>query len=70
MSDYWVSTKAHPDIFRERHMTREIEAGLRERDGLETSLIAAELGINSRRVRAYQRRLGLRKFTGNKRKGS
>jgi hypothetical protein len=60
MMDYWMSTKSPREIFRPAGLTVEIEAKLRELDGICSAIIAADLGLPEGLVQAYQRRLGLR----------
>lgn len=65
-TDWWLSTKSPSTIFRPDYQTPELEARLRSAAGVDPSIIAAETGVPSHYIRAYQRKLGLRKITGNK----
>lgn len=65
---YWTSTKSSPKIFRSANLTPEIEAHLRGAVGVDPAILSAELRISAPHVMAFQRRLGLRKITGNHRR--
>lgn len=41
-------------------------AFLRDNKGIDSALLAVDLGVSEPCIRAYQRKLGLRKITGNK----
>jgi hypothetical protein len=63
--DWWTTTKAHPDIFRPAYQNAENDAFIRETVGIDSALLANDLGISAVHVQAYQRKLGVRKITGN-----
>lgn len=65
MADYWLSTKSRPDIFRPAYQNAENDKVIRETVGIDSALVANDLGINTFQVQAYQRKLGVRKITGN-----
>ncbi len=65
MSEYWLSTKSDPRMFKQSYETTERDAYLIENQGIDAALLAADLGISEVRVQAYQRRLGLREFQRN-----
>jgi hypothetical protein len=67
MTLYWTSTKASPEIFR-TGLTAEISAHLRAAVGVDPAILSAELHISAPHVMAFQRKLGLRKITGDHRK--
>jgi hypothetical protein len=64
--DWWMSTKSPATLFRPSYQTDELEDFLRENAGVEPALLAADTGVGRNHIRACQRRLGLRKITGNK----
>lgn len=68
MSDYWLSTRSPPSMFRPDYQTPELAEQLRAATGVDPSVIAVEVGVCAPRVRAFQRKLGLRKITGNHRR--
>ena len=55
-------------MFRPVYQNGDLDAYLREHVGIDPAILAADLGISRRHVEAYQRKLGLRKITGNHRK--
>lgn len=57
----WLSTKS-PVRMLNAPIAGEIEVYLRENHGVDSALLAADLGICQHYVECYQRRLGLRKF--------
>ena len=57
----WLSTKS-PRGMLDSQIGREVENHLRENAGIDSALLAADLGLCQRNVEAWQRRLGLRKF--------
>lgn len=65
MTDMWLSTKSPRNIFRPGYQTPELEAALREAQGIDPAIIAADVGICRGHVASAQRKLGLRKITGN-----
>lgn len=65
MTTYWLSTKSPSGIFRAAYQTKERDTFLRETVGVDSAILAQEMGLGRNRVEAYQRKLGLRKITGN-----
>lgn len=63
MSDYWLSTKSPRQMFRPEYQDAKTATFLRENKGIDAALLANDLGVNAPCVRAYQRKLGLRKIT-------
>ncbi len=63
--DWWMSTKSKPNMFRPAYQTDELDAFLRQNRGVDPALLGAELGMSADRVMAYQRKIGLRRITGN-----
>jgi hypothetical protein len=57
----WLSTKS-PRGMLDTQISREVEDHLRQNAGIDSALLAADLGLCQRNVEAWQRRLGLRKF--------
>lgn len=66
MSGYWMSTRSPQSMFRPDYQTPELAEQLHTAAGVDPAIIAADVGIASHHVRAFQRKLGLRKITGNK----
>lgn len=68
MSDFWMSTKSPAGMFRPAYQTGEMDEFLRETAGVDAAILSADLGICRAHVEACQRRIGLRKITGNHRR--
>ena len=67
-TDWWVSTKASPKIFRPAYRRDGVEDYLRRYIGVDAAILGEALGLSTVQVEACQRELGLRKITGNVRK--
>lgn len=65
MTVYWTSTKAPRHLFKREYESPEAAAFIRENASVDPSILVADLGIGAPTIRAYQRRLGVRKLTGN-----
>ncbi len=65
MSDYWLSTLSPKDMHKASYQTPQLDAYIIETQGVDPSLLSAETGLPRHHVMAYQRRLGVRQFTGN-----
>lgn len=61
----WLSTSSSMVFRKPSYQTAELEAALIERQGIDSSILAIELGVPRHHIEAAQRRLGLRKLTGN-----
>ena len=70
MSDYWISTKSAKNLFRKPkfYESAEAEAYLRENYFIDAARLAIDLGLHEHTVKAFQRRLGLRKIRPNSKK--
>jgi hypothetical protein len=68
-TDWWVSTKSSQKIFRPEYRRDGVEDYLRRYVGVDSAILAEALGLSPVQVEACQRELGLRKITGNVRKG-
>lgn len=66
--DWWASTNSSPGVFRPSHLTVEMEVALRMMAGIDSALIAVDLGISRQHVEAHQRKLGLRALATTKTK--
>lgn len=64
-ADWWTTTKARPDIFRPAYHTPENDALIRETAGVDPSILVSDLHMSAPQIQAYQRKLGVRKITGN-----
>lgn len=69
MSDWWMSTKSSPKIFRPPGLTVEVESYLRANPAVDAHILAVDLNMNVMHVLAHQRFLGLRKLAENNPKG-
>lgn len=67
--DWWISTKSPPDIFRPDYQNVENDKIIRETAGVDPAFLVGDLRICEPHIRAYQRKLGVRKLTGTARKG-
>ena len=65
MDDYWLSTKSPRQMLRPSYQNVKNDQFLRDHAGIDSALLAADLGISEIHVQAYQRQLGLRTFTRN-----
>ena len=65
MSDYWMSTKSPVHMFKPEYETPEAAKYVTENAIVDPAILAAELRISAPQVKAMQRRLGVRKLTGN-----
>jgi hypothetical protein len=62
---YWSSTKAPVHLFPKEYESKEVAKHLIENSFVDAALLSAELRVNHMHpeaVRAYQRRLGVRKI--------
>jgi hypothetical protein len=64
-TDWWTTTKAPRNLFRPAYQTEELDDFLRANRGIDSAILAAELGMSANQIKAYQRQLGLRRITGN-----
>lgn len=69
-TDWWMSTRSPAGMFRPAYQNGELDAYLREHAGIDAAILAAETGLPPSHIRAFQRKLGLRKITGTARKGN
>jgi hypothetical protein len=65
MTDWWMSTLSKMQFRESSYETPENEKHLRESQGIDSALLAADLGISPLHVEAYQRKLGLRPLAVN-----
>lgn len=56
-------------MFRASYRTAQLDAFMRDTIGIDPAILTLETGLSAARIQAYQRQLGLRAITGNKRKG-
>jgi hypothetical protein len=61
---YWMSTKSPPNLYRP-YRTPELDAYIRETAGVDPAILGRDLGMQTSRVRAYQRLLGVRAIAGH-----
>ena len=54
------------DPVTQRAATAKLDAFLREHDGIDSALLAADVGISRITIESYQRHLGLRKCESSK----
>jgi acetyl-CoA carboxylase beta subunit len=66
MTVYWASTKAPVHLFRREYESVETAEHLKEHSFVDAAVLADELRISEMSVRAYQRRLKLRRITTRK----
>lgn len=69
LTDYWISTKTNPKIFKQSKLTPEIEAYLRSSIGVDPAIMSLDLKLSAQHIMSFQRQLGLRKISGGYRKG-
>ena len=62
MTIYWQSTKAPVHLFKREYESAELAKHVSENSFVDAALLAQEVGISAPSVRAYQRRLGVRKI--------
>lgn len=68
MSDYWQSTKSPVHLFRRDYESADVAKHLADHSFVDAAALSSELKVphlNPQAVKAYQRRLGVRKITGN-----
>lgn len=68
MSEYWSSTKSPVHLFKREYETADVAKHLNENAFVDPAQLADELRLphlNPQAVKAYQRRLGVRRITGN-----
>jgi hypothetical protein len=65
MSVYWTSTKAPVHLFKRDYESAETAQYVTENACVDATMLAADLKINHFSVRAYQRRLGVRKISAS-----
>lgn len=68
MTIYWTTTKAPVHLFKREYETEEVAKHLTENSFVDPAMLAADLrgpGLHAMAVRAYQRRLGVRKVADN-----
>jgi hypothetical protein len=68
--DYWMSTNSNIHIFRKPkfYETDENEIYLRDNSFIDAAQLAKDLKLHEHTIKAYQRRLGLRRFMPNDKK--
>jgi hypothetical protein len=72
MTDYWQSTKSPVHLFPRVYESPEVAKHVAENSFVDAAMLSAELRINHlhpEAVRAYQRRLGVRKITESNPRG-
>jgi hypothetical protein len=72
MTVYWQSTKAPVHLFKREYESDDIAKHVKENSFVDPAMLSAELRVNHlnpQAVAAYQRRLGVRKITGNPKRG-
>ena len=72
MTIYWSSTKAPVHLFPREYESKEIAKHVTENSFVDAAALADELSaphLSRMSVEAYQRRLGVRKITGNPKRG-
>jgi methyl coenzyme M reductase gamma subunit len=65
---YWSSTKAPVHLFKREYESEEIAKHLKENSFVDPAILSAELrapSLHAMSIRAYQRRLGVRKTADN-----
>lgn len=62
MTIYWQSTKAPVHLFKREYESAELAKHVTENVFVDASILAHEIGVSAPAVRAYQRRLGVRKI--------
>ena len=68
MTLYWQSTKAPVHLFRREYESAELAKHVKENSFVDAAILAADLKVehlSAMAVEAYQRRLGVRRITGN-----
>jgi hypothetical protein len=68
MTIYWASTKSPVHLFARAYESPELARLLTENPTIDPAILAADLKIESlgaNSIAAYQRRLGVRRITGN-----
>lgn len=65
MTIYWSSTKAPVHLFPREYESQELAKHLTENSFIDAALLASEVGLSTDAIRAYQRRLGVRKIAEN-----
>lgn len=63
---YWLSTNSPSLRLLDPKISPEVEIYLRENQGVDSALLALDLGLSHLKVEAWQRQLGLRRIS-NKR---
>lgn len=59
---YWQSTKSPVHLFKREYETAEVAKHITENSFVDPTMLAADLGLHQMSVKAYQRRLGVRKI--------
>lgn len=62
MTIYWQSTKSPVHLFKREYESAELAKHVSENVFVDAAVLAQEVGICAPAVRAYQRRLGVRKI--------
>lgn len=65
MTIYWTSTRAPIHLFKRDYETAELAKHVTENACIDAAILAAEVGLQVDTVKAYQRRLGVRKIAEN-----
>lgn len=65
MTIYWQSTKAPVHMFKRDYESPELAKHISENSFIDAAILASEVGLSTDAVKAYQRRLGVRKVAQN-----
>lgn len=62
---YWSSTKAPVHLFKREYETPELAKHVTENAFVDAAILASEVGLQVDTIKAYQRRLGVRRVAEN-----
>lgn len=65
MTIYWQSTKAPVHLFKREYESEELAKHVTENSFVDAAILAQEVGVSAPAIKAYQRRLGVRKIAEN-----
>lgn len=65
MTIYWSSTKAPVHLFPREYESADLAKHVKENSFVDPAILAVEVGLTVDAVKAYQRRLGVRKIAEN-----
>ena len=65
MTIYWSSTKAPVHLFPREYESQNLAKHVKENAFIDAAILATEVGLSTDAVKAYQRRLGVRKIAEN-----